>query len=161
MLGSAICPKHIGTRWGKAHRYEPPASGERAGAEASADYASMNGLCLSREKRKNSKLRNGHHHPVLRILSPKNPRVAQAYILISIPTDTSTIFGGVHFMCLRPYVAKADLCRVQPTLKGSGRQQILEKCYFFARTASAVPWMKAWIFTTSSSDNLPVKSGMP
>jgi hypothetical protein len=39
--------------------------------------------------------------------------------------------------------------------------QMPEKCYFFGRTASAVPWMKAWIFTTSSSDNLPVKSGMP
>jgi hypothetical protein len=27
-------------------------------------------------------------------------RVAQAYILISIPTDTSTTFGAVHFMWL-------------------------------------------------------------
>ena len=31
----------------------------------------------------------------------------------------------------------------------------------FGRTASAVPWMKARIFTTSSALSLPVKSGMP
>jgi hypothetical protein len=35
------------------------------------------------------------------------------------------------------------------------------RSYFFGRMASAVPWMKAWIFTTSSSFSLPVKSGMP
>jgi hypothetical protein len=75
------------------------ASSEWAGAEAPPDYARMNRLCLSGEKRKNSQLRNGHDYPVWRILSP-NPRVAQAYILISIPTDTSTTFGAVHFMWL-------------------------------------------------------------
>ncbi len=31
---------------------------------------------------------------------------------------------------------------------------------YFGRTASAVPWMKAWIFTTSSSVSLPEKSGL-
>lgn len=31
----------------------------------------------------------------------------------------------------------------------------------FGRIASAVPWMKAWIFATSASVSLPVKSGMP
>jgi hypothetical protein len=33
--------------------------------------------------------------------------------------------------------------------------------FYFGRTASAVPWMKAWIFTTSASVSLPEKSGMP
>jgi hypothetical protein len=32
---------------------------------------------------------------------------------------------------------------------------------YFGRIASAVPWMKAWIFTTSASVSLPLKSGMP
>lgn len=31
----------------------------------------------------------------------------------------------------------------------------------FGRIASAVPWMKAWIFTTCAGVSLPVKSGIP
>ena len=31
--------------------------------------------------------------------------------------------------------------------------------HFFGRTASAVPWMKAWIFTTSSSFSLTGEVG--
>ncbi len=33
--------------------------------------------------------------------------------------------------------------------------------FYFGRIASAVPWIKAWILTTSASVSLPVKSGMP
>jgi hypothetical protein len=33
--------------------------------------------------------------------------------------------------------------------------------YFLGRMASAVPWMKALIFSTSPDCSLPLKSGMP
>ena len=36
-----------------------------------------------------------------------------------------------------------------------------DRYFVGGRIASAVPWMKAWIFTTSASVSLPVKSGMP
>ena len=40
-------------------------------------------------------------------------------------------------------------------------QAFVNPAYFFGRMASAVPWMKAVILVTSSSESLPVKSGMP
>ena len=61
-------------------------------------------------------------------------------------------------------IGAASTCRAS----ASGWPNMLARGYFdtfssfaFGRIASAVPWMKAWIFTTSASESLPVKSGMP
>jgi hypothetical protein len=86
-------------------------------------------------------------------------------------------FAGLVFMAYRrktaiwkPSAAGAGRCVIPTpgffcappvTERVVPLQAFVNPAYFFGRMASAVPWMKAAILVTSSSESLPVKSGMP
>ena len=61
-----------------------------------------------------------------------------------------------HLVIARSEATKHLLCRAMDRFACARNDNL-----HFGRIASAVPWMKAWIFTTSASVSLPVKSGMP
>ncbi len=75
---------------------------------------------------------------------------------------------------LQPGFVLAGRCGATPVSPRARRPRAVKKAraggplsggpwfpYFFGRMASAVPWIKALIFSTSSLLSLPVKSGMP